>query len=40
MAAGSLNWGLGTERATIMRLLYLLTGLTSCGVSFQTHEVP
>lgn len=22
MAAGSLNWGLGTERATIMRLFY------------------
>lgn len=40
MAVGSLNWGLGTERATIMRLFYLPTGIASCGASFQNHEVP
>lgn len=39
MPSGSLHWDLGTERATLMRLFYLPTGISSCRASFKNHEV-
>ena len=39
MVAGSLHWDLETERATLMKLFHLPTGLSSCRASFKNHEV-
>lgn len=39
MAVGSLHWGLGTERVTLIRLLDLPTSFSPCRISFKNYEV-